>query len=73
MLDKKRQIDFGAHQAIIVQSDEAKQILPESLHGAIVLTVFEAKGLEFDDVLLFNFFSNSLVSIYLFCGHTNVS
>ena len=71
--DKKREIDFGAHQAIIVQSDEAKQMLPESLHGAIVLTVFEAKGLEFDDVLLFNFFSNSSVSIYLFCGHTNVS
>ena len=68
--DKKREIDFGAHQAIIVQSDEEKQMLPESLHGAIVLTVFEAKGLEFDDVFALQFF---LKFISKFCGHTNVS
>lgn len=31
----------------------------EITESAIVLTVFEAKGLEFDDVLLWNFFSDS--------------
>ena len=55
-------IEFGAHQAVIVQSREAKDKLPDILKGAIVLTIFEAKGLEFDDVLLYNFFANSMVS-----------
>ena len=59
--DKNAQIDFGAHQAVIVQTPEAKQRLPSALKGAIVLTIYEAKGLEFDDVLLFNFFSDSQV------------
>ena len=55
-------IEFGAHQVVIVQNDEAKKNLPEVLCAGIVLTVFEAKGLEFDDVLLYNFFSDSPVS-----------
>ena len=55
-------IEFGAHQVILVQSKEAKEKLPAILQGAIVLTIFEAKGLEFDDVLLYNFFTDSLVS-----------
>ena len=59
---KMREIEFGAHQAIIVPSEEVKKKLPKSLQGAIVLTVLEAKGLEFNDVLLFNFFSGSNVS-----------
>ena len=56
-------IEFGAHQVILVQSKEAKENLPSILQGAIVLTIFESKGLEFDDVLLYNFFTDSLVSI----------
>ena len=55
-------IDFGAHQVILVQSREAKDKLPSILRNAIVLTIFEAKGLEFDDVLLYNFFTDSIVS-----------
>ena len=58
---KASAIEFGAHQAIIVQSKESKEKLPDILKGAIVLTIFEAKGLEFDDVLLYNFFTDSLV------------
>ena len=54
-------IEFGAHQVIIVQSKDARDRLPDILKGAIVMTVFEAKGLEFDDVLLYNFFTDSLV------------
>ena len=56
-------IEFGAHQVILVQSKEAKDNLPSILKGAIVLTIFEAKGLEFDDVLLYNFFNDSMVSL----------
>ena len=55
-------IGFGAHQVILVQSKEARDSLPSILKRAIVLTIFEAKGLEFDDVLLYNFFTDSLVS-----------
>lgn len=54
-------IEFGAHQVILVQSKEAKDKLPDILKGAITLTIFEAKGLEFDDVLIYNFFTDSLV------------
>ena len=56
-------IEFGAHQVIIVQTDAAKQRLPDALKSGIALTVFEAKGLEFDDVLLYNFFHDSHVSL----------
>ena len=55
-------IEFGAHQVIIVQSEEAKKTIPDVLKAGIVLTVFESKGLEFDDVLLYNFFKDSKVS-----------
>lgn len=54
-------IEFGAHQVIIVQSEEAKKNIPDVLKAGIVLTVFESKGLEFDDVLLYNFFKDSKV------------
>lgn len=56
-------IDFGAHQAILVRNQEAKEKLPKDLSSAIVLTIFESKGLEFDDVLLYNFFTDSKVTI----------
>lgn len=60
--DGGREIEFGAHQAVIVPSKDT--VLPESLKRALVFTVLEAKGLEFNDVLLFNFFSESKVSPY---------
>ena len=59
-------IEFGAHQVILVQSKQARDNLPSILKGAIVLTIFEAKGLEFDDVLLYNFFNDSVVSFDIF-------
>ena len=42
--------------------DEARDSLPEELSFGLVLTIFESKGLEFDDVLLYNFFKDSTVS-----------
>lgn len=63
----KCEIEFGANQVVIVQSEEAKNNIPEVLKDAIVLTIFEAKGLEFNDVLLYNFFKDTKVSNLLFC------
>ncbi|KAL4500495.1 hypothetical protein ABPG72_003446 [Tetrahymena utriculariae] len=52
-------LDFGSNQAIIVRDEESKQKLPSILKHAICLTIFEAKGLEFEDVILYDFFSDS--------------
>ena len=54
-------IEFGASQAIIVRSEQARTKLQDELKVGIVLTVNEAKGLEFDDVLLYDFFADSEV------------
>ena len=59
---KTSPIEFGAHQVVLVASDEVRDSLPEELSLALVMTIYEAKGLEFDDVLLYNFFKNSQVS-----------
>ena len=59
-------IEFGAHQAILVVDDNARNRIPEELKGALVLTLYEAKGLEFDDVLLYNLFKDSQVYINTF-------
>jgi superfamily I DNA/RNA helicase len=48
--------------------DNARNRIPEELKGALVLTLYEAKGLEFDDVLLYNLFKDSQVYINTF-GH----
>lgn len=63
---KTSHIEFGAHQAILVVNDEAKEHLPEELSTAVVLTIYESKGLEFDDVLIYNFFKDSQVSIFCY-------
>lgn len=52
-------IDFGAHQVVLVRNEEARQNLPDELRFAMVLTIYESKGLEFDDVLIYNFFHDS--------------
>ncbi|KFQ26340.1 TPR and ankyrin repeat-containing protein 1, partial [Mesitornis unicolor] len=59
---KTQPIEFGAHQVILVANETAKEKIPEELSLALVLTVYEAKGLEFDDVLLYNFFTDSEAS-----------
>lgn len=53
------QIEFGAHQAVLVRNQAAKDRLPTELQTALVLTIFEAKGLEFDEVFVFDFFADS--------------
>ncbi|KAK3088244.1 hypothetical protein FSP39_016548 [Pinctada imbricata] len=56
---KQQKIEFGAHQVILVLDEESKKHLPEQFKKAITLTIPESKGLEFDDVLVFNFFKDS--------------
>ncbi|CAG8521931.1 10761_t:CDS:2, partial [Racocetra fulgida] len=46
-------IEFGAEQVIIVRNDDTKKKVKEQIKGGgLVMTVFEAKGMEFSDVLL---------------------
>lgn len=55
-------IEMGAEQCIIVRNNETKKKLRDELPSALILTVFESKGMEFEDVLVYNFFSDSLFS-----------
>ncbi|KAF8336966.1 P-loop containing nucleoside triphosphate hydrolase protein [Cantharellus anzutake] len=56
-------LDFGARQVIIVRNDEARDEVRAALgNEGLVLTLLESKGLEFDDVLLYNFFGSSPAS-----------
>ncbi|GJW10068.1 UvrD-like helicase, ATP-binding domain, P-loop containing nucleoside triphosphate hydrolase [Tanacetum coccineum] len=51
---------FGADQVILVRDDGAKTEICEYVgKNALVLTILECKGLEFHDVLLYNFFGTS--------------
>ncbi|CAI2181726.1 10963_t:CDS:2, partial [Funneliformis geosporum] len=53
-------IEFGAGQVIIVRDETAKKRVKDiNSDIGLVLTVFEAKGMEFNDVLLYNFFTDS--------------
>jgi hypothetical protein len=47
---KHSQIEFGAHQVLLVRSQAAKDDLPAFFDGCLAMTILEAKGLEFDDV-----------------------
>ncbi|XP_020524975.1 uncharacterized protein LOC18437732 [Amborella trichopoda] len=52
--------EFGAEQVILVRDDSAKkQIFDYVGMQALVLTIIECKGLEFQDVLLYDFFGAS--------------
>ena len=52
--------DFGAEQVILVRDDQAKMELQAKIGDiALILTILESKGMEFEDVLLYKFFSSS--------------
>ncbi|MCL7024853.1 hypothetical protein MKW94_004240, partial [Papaver nudicaule] len=51
---------FGAEQVILVRDDSVKKEVSDQIgKQALVLTLVECKGLEFQDVLLYNFFGTS--------------
>ena len=47
---------FGCNQVLIVRDQAAKESVPDIFKNMLCLSVYEAKGLEFDDVILYNFF-----------------
>ena len=50
--------DFGAEQVILVRDAHMKSSLQDQIGDvALILTVLESKGMEFDDVILWNFFT----------------
>uniref|UniRef100_A0A803KZ79 UvrD-like helicase ATP-binding domain-containing protein n=1 Tax=Chenopodium quinoa TaxID=63459 RepID=A0A803KZ79_CHEQI len=58
--DNSNSISFGSEQVIMVRDDYARDKLGKFVgRQALVLTIFECKGLEFEDVLLYNFFGSS--------------
>ncbi|KAL0571720.1 hypothetical protein V5O48_010244, partial [Marasmius crinis-equi] len=59
--DSGNRIEFGAQQCILVRDNEAKTRLKEEMGDdvGLVLTIYDSKGLEFNDVLLYNFFQDS--------------
>ena len=58
--DTSTKVPFGASQAILVRSKDAIKALPKELSvHPLILTINESKGLEFDGILLYNFFKNS--------------
>lgn len=59
----KPQIEFGCNQVILVRDQKSKEKIPKLLQHALCLTIYEAKGLEFDDVILFDFFADSGMDI----------
>ncbi|KAH8101588.1 hypothetical protein BXZ70DRAFT_933981 [Cristinia sonorae] len=58
------QIEFGAKQCILVRDDAARERLRAQVGEiGVILTLYESKGLEFDDVLLYDFFEDSTVEV----------
>lgn len=58
------QIEFGAQQCILVRDDAARERLREQVGDiGLIMTLYESKGLEFNDVLLYNFFADSTVDL----------
>ncbi|KAL8259404.1 hypothetical protein R6Q59_027357 [Mikania micrantha] len=54
---------FGAEQVILVRDESLKEKVVDIVgKNALVLTIMESKGLEFQDVLLYDFFTTSSFS-----------
>ncbi|KAF8807162.1 hypothetical protein BYT27DRAFT_7189247 [Phlegmacium glaucopus] len=57
-------IEFGAQQCILVRDDAARDELRRQVGEiGLIMTLYESKGLEFDDVLLYKFFEDSTVDL----------
>ncbi|KZP15183.1 P-loop containing nucleoside triphosphate hydrolase protein [Athelia psychrophila] len=57
-------LEFGAQQCILVRDDRARNQLRDEVGDVgLIMTLYESKGLEFNDVLLYNFFENSAANL----------
>ncbi|KAG1889227.1 hypothetical protein F4604DRAFT_1950186 [Suillus subluteus] len=55
-------LELGAHQCILVRNEAAVKKLRDKVGDiGIIMTLYDSKGLEFDDVLLYNFFGDSAI------------
>ncbi|EKV12225.1 TPR and ankyrin repeat-containing protein 1 [Penicillium digitatum PHI26] len=62
--------DFGAEQVILVRDNMSKDKLQTQIGEiALVLTILESKGMEFDDVLVYDFFGSSGLGSNYRCLH----
>lgn len=50
---------FGANRVLLVRNNESRERMPEDLKSNLIMTIGQCKGLEFDSVILYNFFSDS--------------
>ncbi|KAJ3739795.1 hypothetical protein DFH05DRAFT_1546449 [Lentinula detonsa] len=59
--DSGNRIEFGAQQCILVRNEAARNRLKSKLGNGIglIMTIYDSKGLEFNDVLLYDFFGDS--------------
>ncbi|KAF8816728.1 hypothetical protein BYT27DRAFT_7237858 [Phlegmacium glaucopus] len=56
----REKIELGADQCILVRNDKAKKLLEDEIGKVgLILTIYQSKGLEFNDVFLYNFFHDS--------------
>ncbi len=54
----EQRADFGAEQVILVRDAESKTDLRDQIGDvALIFTILESKGMEFDDVILWDFFT----------------
>ncbi|KAK6537109.1 hypothetical protein TWF694_011308 [Orbilia ellipsospora] len=52
--------EFGADQVLIVRDEESRLSLTKELgEDVLILTILESKGMEFQDVFIYNFFTGS--------------
>jgi ATP-dependent exoDNAse (exonuclease V) beta subunit len=57
-------IEFGAQQCILVRNDATREKLRKQVGDiGLIMTLYESKGLEFNDVLLYDFFEDSSVDV----------
>ncbi|KAG8220598.1 hypothetical protein J3R82DRAFT_2824 [Butyriboletus roseoflavus] len=57
-------IEFGAEQCILVRDGEAYDKMRKEVGDiGVIMTIYDSKGLEFNDVLLYNFFEDSAVDV----------
>ncbi|KAG8992644.1 hypothetical protein FRB94_011412 [Tulasnella sp. JGI-2019a] len=56
-------IELGAGQVIVVRNGQAKATLRKEIgDSALIMTLYDTKGLEFNDVILYNFFTHSMAT-----------
>ena len=60
----KYTLEFGAEQAILVRDQHTKALLQAKVKdAALILTIIESKGMEFEDVIIWNFFTDSCCAV----------